>query len=43
MEDVPVIPCFCSNIHNLTSSKLSGFVQKPYSNFGDQFANLTLT
>jgi peptide/nickel transport system substrate-binding protein len=43
MEDVPVIPCFCSNIHNLTSSKVSGFVQKPYSNFGDQLANLTLT
>lgn len=43
MEDVPVIPCFCSNIHNLTSAKLSGFVQKPYSNFGDQFANLTLS
>jgi peptide/nickel transport system substrate-binding protein len=42
MEDVPVIPCFCSNIHNLTSSQLTGFVQKPYSNFGDQFTNLTL-
>jgi peptide/nickel transport system substrate-binding protein len=40
MEEVPVIPCFCSNIHNLSAAKLSGFVQKPYSNYGDQFANL---
>jgi peptide/nickel transport system substrate-binding protein len=43
MEEAPVIPCFCSNIHNLTSAHLSGFVQKPYSNFGDQFANLKLS
>ncbi len=42
MEDAPVIPCFCSNIHNLTSANLSGFVQKPYSNFGDQFVNVKL-
>jgi peptide/nickel transport system substrate-binding protein len=43
MEDAPVIPCFCSNIHNLTSARVSGFVQKPYSNFGDQFTNLQLS
>lgn len=43
MEEAPVIPCFCSNIHNLASVHLSGFVQKPYSNFGDQFANLRLS
>lgn len=40
LEDMPAIPCFCSNIHNLSSKEIEGFVQKPYSNFGDQFINL---
>lgn len=40
MRDVPVIPCFCSNIHNLLRKGVEGFVQKPYSNFGDQFADM---
>lgn len=40
MEDMPLIPCFTSNIHNLMHSGISGFVQKPYSNFGDQFINV---
>lgn len=40
LNDMPVIPCFCSNIHNLSSSKIEGFNQKPYSNFGDQFVNM---
>lgn len=42
INDMPIIPCFCSNIHNLTSSKITGFNQKPYSNFADQFINLRL-
>ena len=42
LEDMPLIPCFSSNIHNLAVPSLSGFVQLPYSNFGDQFANLSL-
>lgn len=42
MEDMPAIPCFCSNIHNLLAAKASGFVQKPYSNFGDQLAFVTI-
>lgn len=42
MEDVAVIPCFCSNIHNLLRADLEGFVQKPYSNFADQFRTMKL-
>jgi peptide/nickel transport system substrate-binding protein len=42
IEDMPLVPCFCSNIHNLASTKLSGFVQLPYSNYGDTFQNLKL-
>lgn len=40
LEEMPVIPCFCSNIHNVSTSKIDGFNQKPYANFGDQFVNL---
>ena len=43
LEDMPLIPCFCSNVHNLATSRLSGFDQLPYSNYGDQFANLKFT
>jgi len=42
IEDMPVIPLFCSNVHNLMASNVSGFTQLPYSNFGDQFANMSL-
>lgn len=42
LDEMPVIPCFCSNIHNLSNSKIEGFNQKPYANFGDQFVNLKL-
>jgi peptide/nickel transport system substrate-binding protein len=42
IEDMPVIPAFCSNVHNLMTTKVSGFVQLPYSNFGDQFAGMEL-
>lgn len=40
MEDMPVIPCFTSNLHNLVSAKVDGFVQLPYGNYGDAFQNL---
>ena len=40
IEDMPLVPCFCSNIQNLMRADLEGFVQKPFSNFGDQFASL---
>jgi peptide/nickel transport system substrate-binding protein len=43
LEDMPILPCFCSNIHNLMSKKVSGFQQLPFSNFGDQFANLSIS
>jgi peptide/nickel transport system substrate-binding protein len=43
IEDMPVIPAFCSNVHNLMTPKVQGFVQLPYSNFGDQFAGMDLT
>ena len=43
LEDMPLIPCFCSNVHNVATSRLSGFDQLPYSNYGDQFANLKIT
>lgn len=42
IEEVPIIPCFCSNIHNLLRKNIKGFVQKPYSNFGDQFAHMSI-
>lgn len=42
MKDMPIIPCFTSNIHNLLADTVNGFTQKPYANYGDQFAKLTL-
>jgi len=42
IAEAAVIPCFCSNIHNLMTAKVQGFTQLPYSNFGDQFANIKL-
>ncbi|MCC6470106.1 MAG: ABC transporter substrate-binding protein [Alphaproteobacteria bacterium] len=38
IDEAAVLPCFCSNIHNLMTTKVQGFTQLPYSNFGDQFA-----
>ncbi len=40
--DMPIIPCFCSNVQNLASRKVSGFVQLPYSNYGDTFQDISL-
>lgn len=40
LEDMPLIPCFNSNVHNLSVPGLKGFTQLPYSNYGDQFAKL---
>lgn len=42
VEEAAVLPCFCSNIHNLMTSNVQGFTQLPYSNFGDQFANIKM-
>ena len=42
IEDVPVVPLFCSNIHNLMAANVSGFTQLPYSNFADQFASVKI-
>lgn len=41
VEEVAVIPCFFSNIHNLLAAGMTGFAQKPYSNFADQFHGMT--
>lgn len=43
LEDMPLIPCFSSNIHNVMVPKLEGFTQLPYSNYGDQFYKMVLT
>jgi peptide/nickel transport system substrate-binding protein len=43
LEDMPLIPCFCSNIHNLAVPRLTGFTQLPYSNYGDQFYKIALS
>ncbi len=43
IEDMPILPCFCSNVQNLLAQNVSGFTQLPYSNFGDQFATLDIT
>lgn len=40
MKEVAVIPCFFSNIGNLLSANVTGFHQKPYSNFADQFHSM---
>ncbi|MDO9523973.1 MAG: ABC transporter substrate-binding protein [Gemmobacter sp.] len=40
IEDCPILPCFESNVHNLLSAKVTGFVQLPYSAFGSQLANV---
>ena len=42
IEDMPVIPCFTSNIHNLLAANVQGFTQKPYANFGDQFMKVSI-
>ncbi|GGH16468.1 diguanylate phosphodiesterase [Alsobacter metallidurans] len=42
IEDMPVLPCFCSNVHNLVRPNVKGFSQLPYSNFADQFAKMTV-
>lgn len=39
-EELPVLPCFCSNVHNLLRPNVKGFVQLPYSNFADQFGTV---
>ncbi|RKF14173.1 hypothetical protein D6850_13485 [Roseovarius spongiae] len=41
IEDCPVLPCFESNVHNLLAPKVSGFVQRPYSGFGAQLAEVS--
>lgn len=40
LEDMPLLPCFTSNVHNLLRSNVSGFTQLPYSNFADQFGTV---
>lgn len=42
IEDMPILPLFCSNVHNLMTKKVHGFSQLPYSNYGDQFAAMTI-
>ena len=41
-EDMPIIPLFVSNVHNLMTKKVQGFKQLPYSNYGDQFAAMSM-
>jgi ABC-type oligopeptide transport system substrate-binding subunit len=41
-DELPILPCFCSNVHNLLRPNLKGFVQLPYSNFADQFGQIEL-
>jgi peptide/nickel transport system substrate-binding protein len=40
LEDMPLLPCFTSNVHNLLRPSVTGFTQMPYSNFADQFATI---
>jgi len=40
---LPVVPLFVSNVHNLMTKKVQGFKQLPYSNWGDQFAHMSLS
>ena len=43
IEDMPIIPLCVSNVHNLMTKKVQGFKQLPYSNWGDQFAQMSIT
>lgn len=43
IEEMPVLSCFTSNVHNLTRPNLKGFTQMAYSNFADQFGTITLS
>jgi peptide/nickel transport system substrate-binding protein len=40
IKDCAVLPCFESNVHNLLAPKVNGFVQRPYSGFGAQLAEV---
>jgi peptide/nickel transport system substrate-binding protein len=42
LEEMPVLPCFTSNVHNLVRPNVSGFEQFAYANFGDQFGNMRI-
>lgn len=42
VEEMPVLPCFTSNVHNLLRPNVNGFTQMAYSNFGDQFGNIRI-
>ena len=42
IEDMPIIPLLVSNVHNLMTKKVQGFKQLPYSNYGDQFAAMSM-
>lgn len=41
LEDMPLLPCFESNVHNLLARDVEGFEQLPYSAFGSQLAAVT--
>lgn len=40
IKDCPLTPCFESNVHNLLAPNVQGFVQRPYSGFGAQLADV---
>ena len=42
VEEAAFLPGFFSNIRHLMTTKVTGFTQLPYSNFGDQFASIKL-
>lgn len=42
LDDMPLLPCFTSNVHNLMRANASGFTQLPYSNFADQFGTVQI-
>ena len=43
LEDMPIVPCFAGDALNLGLPNLKGFTQLPYSNFADQFGNVSLS
>ena len=42
LADMPLLPCFTSNLHNLVRANVTGFTQLPYANFGDQFGGMQI-
>lgn len=42
LDQMVLLPCFTSNVHNLVRANVTGFTQLPYANFADQFGGMQI-